>query len=217
MSANETEMQHRDSLSEHALVEALRNYDESAFLTLVDQYQATLVRMAQRYVDDAESAKEVVQETWLAVLRGVHKFAGRAAFKTWLFTILINRARTRGKQAKQLASLGALAQPTAEESYSGLEEHDQGKERPVHRHQATAAFNLPEEQMLQQEVQTQIEQAIHSLPTTQREVIILRDVEGWPAEEVCLVLGLSEGNQRVLLHRARSKVRLALERYFHTQ
>jgi RNA polymerase sigma-70 factor, ECF subfamily len=211
------ERQNRDALSDMPLVEALRNYEESAFMTLVDQYQVTMVRIAQRYVDDVETAKEVVQETWLAVLRGVHEFAGRASFKTWLFTILVNRARTRGKQAKHFVPFGEWAweQWTVDETHSGLEPQSPSQAgRTIDIRQAATVVSTPEEQMLQQEMQAQIEEAILALPPAQREVMILRDIEGWPAAEICLVLDLSEVNQRVLLHRARSKVRLALEPYF---
>lgn len=215
-----TERQNSDSFAETELVEALRNYDENAFRTLIDQYQATMVQMALRYVDDAETAKDVVQETWLAVLRGVYKFAGRASFKTWLLTILINRARTRGKQAKRLIATGEIrGQSTWEQGDEGetgswADRCDKAAGRSTGMLQAASVMKTPEETMLHQEAQTYLERAILALPTAQREVMILRDIEGWSAEEVCLFLGLSEGNQRVLLHRARIKVRHALERYF---
>ncbi|MEZ4866047.1 MAG: sigma-70 family RNA polymerase sigma factor [Caldilineaceae bacterium] len=204
-----------NSFSDVALVEALRNHDEGVFMRLIDQYQSIMVRMAQRHVDDRETAKEVVQETWLAVLRGISHFGGRASFKTWLFTILINRARTRGKQTKRLVPLAEWEQEQVSDEEASLwtEQRQPIEERLGNMTSTRPVRNTPEEQMLRQEVQKRIEQAILLLPPAQREVITLYDIEGWTAEEICLVLGLSEGNQRVLLHRARTKVRHALEGY----
>lgn len=203
------------SLSEVQLVEALRNYDENAFMALVDQYQATMVRIAQRYVGDMETAKEVVQETWLAILRGVEQFEGRATFKTWLFTILLNRARTRGKQKVLLVSLHEWGheQGTEEDERDWVEQRYRAEGRTVGMPLISLAMSTPEEQILNQEVQACMEQAILQLPIMQRAVIILHDMEGWTVDEICLILGLSEGNQRVLLHRARVKIRHALESY----
>lgn len=204
------------SLSEVQLVEALRNHDENTFMELVDQYQATMVRIAQRYVGDVETAKEVVQETWLAVLRGVAQFEGRATFKTWLFTILLNRARTRGKQTVLLVPLNEWAweQWAEEEGRHWVEHRCRTDGRTMDIPPISLAMATPEEQILNQEVQACIEQAILRLPIMQRDVIILHDMEGWTVDQICLILGLSEGNQRVLLHRARVKIRYALESYF---
>ncbi len=153
-------------------------------------------------------AEEVVQETWLAVLTGVDRFEGRSSLKTWLFRILANKAKTRGQREARIVPFSALA-VDGDEDQTAV---------PVERFArggawATPPRGVPEERLLAAETRARIAEAIAALPQNQRAVITLRDVEGLPAEEACNVLGLSETNQRVLLHRARAKVRAALERY----
>jgi RNA polymerase sigma-70 factor (ECF subfamily) len=199
----------------HKQRDALRAYDETLFIELVDRYQMSMLRIARRYVANVETAQEVVQETWVAVVQGAEKFEGRASLKTWLFAILINRARTRSKQEQRFVPLAAWDTVDDDESpavtANGLRGEGQvAGVRPPH---PPTFVNAPEEQVLAQEVQTLIAEAIRTLPDSQRMVMILRDLEGWSAEEICLALGLSEGNQRVLLHRARRKVRRLLEAY----
>jgi RNA polymerase sigma-70 factor (ECF subfamily) len=190
-------------LEEMRLVEALRAGDERVFEQLVRMYQGTLLRVAQMYVSSRSVAEEVVQETWLAVLNGIDRFEGRSSLKTWIFRILANRAKTRAQREGRTVPFSALgdSEPAVEP-----DRFDRG-------HWAAFPADWPEARLLGDETLHVIEGAIESLPPTQRAVITLRDVQGWSAEEVRNVLELSETNQRVLLHRARSKVRGALEEY----
>jgi RNA polymerase sigma-70 factor, ECF subfamily len=185
------------------LVEALRAGDERAFEQLIRMYQGTLLRVAQMYVSSRAVAEEVVQETWLAVLNGIDRFEGRSSLKTWIFRILANRAKTRAEREGRTIPFSALGEtePAVEPNH-----FDQG-------HWAVLPADWPEERLLGEETLHVIEGAIESLPPTQRAVITLRDVQGWSAQEVRNALELSETNQRVILHRARSKVRGALEEY----
>jgi RNA polymerase sigma-70 factor (ECF subfamily) len=163
-------------------------------------------------------AEEVVQETWLAVLQGIDRFEGRSSLKTWLFRILTNRAKTRGEREGRTVPFSALADAAEVEGEEPAVDPDRfyGSEHPnaglwVDVPQRWA--DTPERRLLSGEVQELVADAIAALPPSQRAVISLRDVEGWSSEEVCNVLELSETNQRVLLHRARTKVRRALETY----
>jgi RNA polymerase sigma-70 factor (ECF subfamily) len=164
------------------------------------------------YVRDRAVAEEVVQETWLAVLRGLDRFEERSTFKTWLFRILVNRARTRGERESRSAPFSSLAGAADEPSV------DPDRFLPADDPRAPGAWAAPplawpEDRLLSQETLDVISAAIDALPEAQRTVITLRDVEGFSAEEVSTALGITDGNQRVLLHRARSKVRKALEGY----
>jgi RNA polymerase sigma-70 factor (ECF subfamily) len=201
------------------LVEALRRGDERAFASLLDQYQISLVRLAMVYVSSRAIAEEVVQETWLAVLQGLDRFEGRSSLRTWIFRILTNRAKTRGQREARtvpFSDLGAakieVDEPSVNPSRFLPPDHPQW---PGHWAEAPESWDvIPEQRFLSQETKAHILAAIAALPPSQREVITLRDIEGWSSAEVCTVLDLSEANQRVLLHRARSKVRRALESYF---
>ena len=195
--------------SEGALVAALRAGDENAFRALIEMYHATLVRVARMYVSTQAVAEDVAQETWLAVIEGIDRFEGRSSFKTWLFRILTNRAKTRGIREGRSLPFSALEpdEPSVEpDRFNGGDHKWPG-------HWSVRPQDFPEERLLAGETRTVIEDAIASLPPTQQTVITLRDVEGWSAEEVCNALTLTETNQRVLLHRARSAVRKALEQY----
>jgi RNA polymerase sigma-70 factor, ECF subfamily len=200
-----------------ALVERLRAGDEDAFAELIDRYGASMLRVARIYVRDLAVAEEVVQETLLAVYRGIERFEGRSSFRTWLFRILSNRAKTRGERERRSVPFSAVsgaAGSTDEEV--GL---DPDRFLPAdHPRQpngwAVPPRNWPHERAEERETIAVITEAIGMLPESQREVIRLRDVEGWSADEVARALDLSDVNQRVLLHRARSKVRAALERHF---
>jgi RNA polymerase sigma-70 factor, ECF subfamily len=196
-------MEHALQLEELQLVEALRAGDERAFEQLIRMYQASLIRVAQMYVSSRAVAEEVVQETWLAVLNGIGRFEGRSSLKTWIFRIVANRAKTRGEREGRTVPFSSLGPP--EPAVEG--------ERFDHGHWASPPLDWPEERLLAEESQRVIENAIELLPDVQRAVITLRDVQGWSADEVRNALELSETNQRVLLHRARSKVRRALEEY----
>ena len=190
------------------LVEALRAGDEDAFAQLVREYQPSLVRVARIYVSTQAAAEEVAAETWLAVLKGLDRFEGRSSLRTWIFRIVTNIAKTRGQRDGRTLPFSALEDP-------GL-----GADRfldPEHPrwpgHWAVRPEPWPEDAVIAAETQARLAEAIEALPPTQRAVISLRDIEGWSSEEVRNALELSETNQRVLLHRARSKVRRALESY----
>lgn len=190
-------------------VEALRGGDEAAFTRLITAYHSAMLRLAAIFVSDRAVAEEVVQETWLAVLQGISRFEGRSSLKTWLFRILTNRAKTRAQREGRYVPLSTLDDLDAEPSASPERFDPTG-------HWANAPQSwdeVPEDRLLSEETRALIQEAIDALPPNQREVITLRDIEGWGSEEVCNVLGISETNQRVLLHRARSRVRQALEYY----
>jgi RNA polymerase sigma-70 factor, ECF subfamily len=201
------------------LVQALRLGDEAAFATLLEQFHPSLVRVAMTHVRDRAIAEEVAQETWLGVIRGIHRFEGRSSLKTWIFRILTNTAKTRAIREGRSLPFTALG-PEREEGGGPAVDPGRflGRDHPGFPGQWASPpaswRGIPEQQVLSQETLGEIRNAIESLPPVQRQVITLRDVEGWSADEVCELLELSEANQRVLLHRARSKVRGALEEYF---
>lgn len=203
--------------SERDLLEALLRGDESAFVTLVDQYHAGLVRLALVYVRDRGTADEVTQDAWLGVLRGLRQFAGRSSLKTWIYRILINCAKHRAVRDRNCIPFSAAWDPAFEPFESAV-----APERfRAPGDQWTGGWvsfpaswgNAPEERLLAREVRAQIQTAIDRLPPSQREVVLLRDVQGWSAAEVCHALKVSESNQRVLLHRGRSRLREALAEY----
>jgi RNA polymerase sigma-70 factor, ECF subfamily len=202
---------------EQRLVASLRVGDESAFEMLIDRYHGPLLRLAMLYVPSRAVAEEVVQETWLGVLQGLARFEGRSSLKTWIFRILTNRARTRGQREGRGIPFSAIGNPESDAAEPSVEaDRFFPPEHASAGHWTSLPHNweaLPEERLIGQETRAQIQQAINALPASQREVITLRDVEGWTSEEVCNVLEITETNQRVLLHRARSKVRRALEQY----
>jgi RNA polymerase sigma-70 factor (ECF subfamily) len=194
-----------------ALVEALRGGDEKAFASLVHRYHSSLLRLAMSYVATREQAEDAVQETWLGVLNGIDRFEGRSSLKTWVFRILVNRAKTKGVREQRSVP------------FSSLEGDGDAPEPSVDPARFAGAGNwsvppqswegLPEERILSAEARAVVDDAIARLPDTQRAVITLRDVQGFTAQEASDLLGLTEVNQRVLLHRARSKVRARLEEY----
>ena len=193
------------------VVDALRRGDEAAFRQVVLQYHPALVRTAKSFVRSQSVAEEVAQDTWLAVVRGLASFEGRSSFKTWLFRILINQARTRGQREARTTASGSFLEED-EASVSASRFNDMDHRWPRHwRALPTDWGQLPEDKLASDETRTVIDGVIESLPTNQRQVITLRDMEGFDSREVSTALDLSEGNQRVLLHRARSKVRAALE------
>lgn len=201
------------ALQESQLVEALRAGDEEAFVELTRALHPSLVRVAQIYVSSRSVAEEVVQETWLAVLEGLGRFEGRSSLKTWIFRILANRAKTRAQRERRTIPFSAL-EPTRIQEPALEPERFRGADDPRWPgHWALPPQAWPDEKLLSAETRDKLAQAIEALPASQRAVISLRDVEGWSPEEVCNTLEISETNQRVLLHRARSKVRKALEEY----
>jgi len=205
---------------EAMIVAALKQGDERAFAWLVSQHHATLVRLALRYVPDVATAEEVAQDTWLHVLKGLDRFQFRSSLKTWIASILVNRARTRGRRERRSTPFSrAWAAALAGGPPAVDPERFFGPEDPALADRWASAPRTfgPEERLLAAETQALVQRTIAALPLAQREVITLRDIEGWSAPQVCSALGLSEINQRVLLHRARSKVRTALERYVSEQ
>jgi len=199
---------------ESTLVAALRAGDEAAFAALLDAYGGPMRRLALSFVRNAAVADEVVQEAWLGVLRGIERFEGRSSLRTWLFTILANTARTRAQREARSVPFSSLDDEAAGGDSPTVDPSRFLNPRfPGGWTTFPEPWDVPEERLLARETRARIEAAIAELPPAQRAVISLRDVEGWPAEEVCNVLGVSESNQRVLLHRARAKVRAALERY----
>jgi RNA polymerase sigma-70 factor, ECF subfamily len=202
---------------EHVLIAQLRQGDETAFLQLVGQHHRALLRAARAYVPDQAVAEEVVQETWLGVLRGLPNFKGRSSLKTWIFQIMINRAITRGQREARTVPFSALATPERAESHPAVDPSrfaGPNSEYPDHWTAAPRPWDMnPEQLFLSGECRQHIEDAITALPPVQQQVILLRDVEGWESEEVCNALGISESNCRVLLHRARSRVRQVMEDY----
>jgi len=202
---------------ERHLLAGLRSGEEAAFAALVDRHHYGLVRLAMAYVSDRSVAEEVVQETWIGVMEGLNRFEGRSSLKTWIFRILTNKAKTRGVRESRHSS------------FSPLGGSDDGGDEPTEdpmRFRQTGYWseywtsypqpwdeNTPEQLALSKEGATVLEQAIESLPPKLKQVLVMRDVEGISSEDACNVLGISETNQRVLLHRARSRVRKTLAQY----
>jgi RNA polymerase sigma-70 factor, ECF subfamily len=202
----------RSATDDRAVVAALCRGDERAFEALVERYQRSLVRIALMYVRDGAVAEEVAQETWVAVLEGIDRFEGRSSLKTWIFTILTNRAKTRGgRERRQLPTSALTGQDEPEVPLDRFVPPDD-PHRPLG--WAVPPRGWPEERLLSREAVDHLRNAIGQLPPAQQTVIGLRDVEGFSAEEVAAALDISPGNERVLLHRARSRLRGALEEYF---
>lgn len=201
----------RASADDLAFAERLRARDEAAYAQLVRQYHSRLTRLAVSLVGNQAVAQEVVQATWLGVVEGIERFAGRSALKTWIFRILVNQAVVRARKERRSIPFSALG--------PGLE----GDEPAVDPERFNAAGGWAEPPkpwredsaeaiLLRAEALGVIERTLAELPPSQRTVVILRDIEGLDAAEVCNALGLSATNQRVLLHRGRSKLQRAVER-----
>lgn len=195
---------------------ALRAGDEQAFGALVDAHHAAMVRVANQYVANAAVAEEVAQEAWIAFVGSLERFEGRSSLKTWLFSTLLNCARNRKRAEVRSVPFSALG--SGDESGEPAIDESRFMASGVwtgHWSVAPRPFGEDgERRLLRGELRVQLEQAIATLPPAQREVLTLRDVEGFSGVEVSELLGLSEANQRVLLHRARGRVRSALESYF---
>lgn len=195
---------------------ALRDGDEAAFAALVDRYHGPLLRLAMAYVPSHAVAEEVVQETWLGVLEGLSRFEGRSSLKTWIYRILINRAKTRGVRESRsvpFSPLGTSAEDADEPAVDPIRFRTSGLVDFWKLYPQQWDDDTPEKLLLSKESLAQIEKAIAALPPAQRQVITLRDMEELSSAEVCNILAISETNQRVQLHRARSRVRRALARY----
>jgi RNA polymerase sigma-70 factor, ECF subfamily len=187
---------------DHELVGRLRAGEEQAFVQLAARHHAAMLQLASAFVPSVAVAEEVVQDTWLAVLRGIDGFGGRSSFKTWMLRILVNRARSTGVREHRSIAIGD-ATPAVDRS----------------RFDASGAWMSPpqhwvedsEDRIFAQGLSDRLQESLERLPPRQREVLLLRDVEGLSSQEVCEVLAISETNQRVLLHRGRSQLRQALE------
>jgi len=198
--------------SDEETLAALRRGDERVFVELVEQHQTLMLRVASRYVRNEAVAEEVVQETWLGVLKGLRNFEGRASLKTWIFRILTNRAITRAEREGRAVPFSSVGDTGPDEPAVDPDLfRPEGDRWPG----GWKCFPdpLPEDRLLESETLAVIDSAIAELPDRQHLVISMRDIEGWSADEVCQALQISEANQRVLLHRARSKVRRCLEAY----
>jgi RNA polymerase sigma-70 factor, ECF subfamily len=202
---------------EHAdeqLVAGLRAGDEAAFAELMRAYGAGMLRVALMYVSSRAVADEVVQDAWLGVLKGIDRFEGRSSLKTWLFRIVANTAKTRGVRESRSAPFSAFADEEGDATVSPERFFGAGERFPGHWAVPPSSWaQVPEGRLLERETMDVIRREIDRLPPAQRAVLTLRDVEGFDAEEVCNALDLTETNQRVLLHRARAKVRATLEEY----
>jgi RNA polymerase sigma-70 factor (ECF subfamily) len=202
-----------DFADDGILVRALAARDPDAFGFLLDRYHGPLLRLARQYVPSPAVAEEVVQQTWLAVMQGIDRFEGRASVKTWLFRILVNTARANGVKEHRSIPFSAVARIDDQEAavdpsrFRRFRHAGQWKQPPD-------PWPGPEEQALDAEMFAVVSAAIDQLPAAQREVVTMRDVLGWTAPEACEALDVSAGNERVLLHRGRSKVRAAVERYY---
>jgi RNA polymerase sigma-70 factor (ECF subfamily) len=191
-----------ETAEDDVLISRLRAGDEEAFVLLAARHQAAMLRLASSFVGSTAIAEEVVQDTWIGVLRGIDGFAGRCSFKTWLLAILVNRARSTGVRERRSVAVGDAA-PAVDRS----------------RFDAAGAWMSPpqhwvedsDDRLLAERLGGTIDLALKRLPSRQRAVVLLRDVDGLGSDEVCDVLGISEGNQRVLLHRGRGQLRQALE------
>ncbi|MDZ4694635.1 MAG: sigma-70 family RNA polymerase sigma factor [Deltaproteobacteria bacterium] len=199
-------------MEDTALVALLKKRDRAAFTALVERYQGSMKRVASGFVPSAAIADEVVQETWLAVLDGIDRFAERSSFSTWLFTILLNRAKTRGHRERRTIPFSALERDDDDTSSEPFQDHfgDNGQWLRT----PGAWGDDPPEQLLQRrQLGETLNRAIASLPDKYRIVITLRDVEELDSNEVCKLLNISEANQRVILHRAHLRLRETIEQH----
>jgi RNA polymerase sigma-70 factor, ECF subfamily len=207
-------------LDEMAFLNLLRQGDETAFTQLVEQYHMSLVRLARIYVQDTTTAEEMAQETWLAVLHGLDRFEGRSSLKTWIFTILTNKAKTRSQRENRTLSYTDLEESLqAKPSVDPKRFNDPSADKyPDHWAAPPESWaGIPEDKFLSEETMNLIRETIDTLPENQRLVITLHDRDELSPQEICNILGISETNQRVLLHRARARVRQALEDYLQPE
>lgn len=195
------------------LVAALRRGDERAFAWLLDQHDARLRIVARTFVSTDAVAEEVVQETWLGVILGIGRFEGRSSLKTWIYQILMNTARTRGVKERRSLPFSSVGGPHDDESWTGAfdpERFRSGGDWSGWWADPPKPWE-PDEQLERAQVLDLVRDALTRLPDAQRIVMSLRDIDGWSSEEVCNVLGITQTNQRVILHRARARVRTALD------
>lgn len=187
------------------LVRRLQAGDEAAFTALVERYHAPLLRLAMAFVPSRAVAEDVVQETWIGVVRGIERFEGRSSLKTWLYRIVVNRARSAGVKARRETPFD-LARPEPAVPPHRFDPSGQWSDPP------SAWAEDAEDRLEAKKTVALITRHLDEVPPSQRQVVLLRDFEGLPAAEVCKLLGITEANQRVLLHRGRSRIRGMLER-----
>lgn len=202
-------------LEDDAVLSALRRGDERVFVELVQKWGGLMLRVAVAHLGNRALAEEIVQDAWLTVLRSLDRFERRSSLRTWVIGIVVNLARSRARKERRSVPLPVEAYETSVDPARFLPANH--PKWPHHWAIEPLPWPTPEDTLLAHETQQVILDAIAALPPSQREVIVLRDLESVPADEVCNILGLSDTNQRVLLHRARSRVRSALERYFGTE
>ena len=200
-----------DLAAEAKVVAALRAGDESAFLALVNRHHGAMLRVASLHVKSRASAEEVVQEAWLGVLRGLHLFEGRSSLKSWIFRIVVNCAKTRGTRDGRSVPLSSMVEDELDGEPAVPAERFMDDHHRWAGNWAQPPTPWPDARIESGELMGLVGEALQELPEAQRTVMTLRDVDGWEAADVCELLGISEGNQRVLLHRARSKVRGLVE------
>jgi RNA polymerase sigma-70 factor, ECF subfamily len=205
----------RSSGGDGEIVAALRVGDEHAFRALFDRHDPVMKRVARSYADSDAVAEEIVQETWLAVVTGIERFEGRSALGTWIFSILINQAKTHSTRERRALPFSSIALEREGEPAVDADrfQNDDGA-WPGHWATPPRPWQKPERRLLSLEARAHLKDALAQLPDRQRVIVGLRDIEGLSAEEVCDLLELSQENQRVLLHRGRSRLRAMLEAYF---
>jgi RNA polymerase sigma-70 factor (ECF subfamily) len=197
---------------DEAFLRALREGDEQVVSELVDRWSQMMLRLALSRVESRAVAEEVVQDAWLTVLRSLDRYERRSTLRTWVLGIVVNLARSRARAERREVPLSSESEPSVDQRRFLPATHPRW---PHHWSIEPAAWRTPEDELLAGETRKIILDAIDALPPAQREVIVLRDIEGMPSTDACNILGLNDTHQRVLLHRARSRVRSALERYYH--
>jgi len=200
------------------LIDALRGGSEAAFVALLDRYYVPMLRVASMYAPSG-MAEDIVQEAWLGVLKGIDRFEGRSSLKTWIFRILINSAKTSGRREARSIPFSSLGDPAEDRGEPAVDPARflavSDPQWPHHWASPPQSWGeSPEDLLLSDEGRAYIDRAIETLPPSQREVMTFRDIQGWTSKEVSALLGITPANERVLLHRARSRVREVLERYF---
>ena len=204
----------RTALSDEQTLAALRSGDERAFRDLFARSYPMMKRVARTYVASEAVAEEVVQETWMAIVTGIDRFEGRSALGTWIFSILTNQAKTHSAREKRAVPFSCVAPSDAQEPVVDPDRFQKDSDAwPGHWATPPRPWQKPERRLLSLEARDHLKAALAQLPDRQRLILGLRDVEGHSAEEVCDLLGLSPENQRVLLHRGRSRLRAVLEQY----
>ena len=198
---------------EKTFIAELRVGNEQAFEVLLDRLSAPMLRFARSILSDRETAEEVVQDTWLAAIRGLDRFEGRSSLKTWIFSILANVARTRVKRERRTVAFSSISEIESPIDKLAAEAERFSEDRHAWMSPPRRQKQTPEDHLLSTEAVTRIDAALQSMPPRQAEVVTLRDIEGWSAKEVCQTLGLTASNQKVLLHRGRARIRTALAEY----